>query len=176
MPLRKVYETLYRDTASAIDELNAVGFEYTGRRGLLQKHHSYRGVIVTEPSSDRHARVETLYVRLFQDGLLRIYVDPKETTLEGMSRIPANVYHSLEHYRLDRQDFEQALMDLRDVYGGSYTLRLTDSKWAVINVALNKKQGFKVFGNAESERFECWREAFKFAVAKSKAVGDQASG
>lgn len=170
MQLRKVYEALYRDASSAVDELNAVGFTYTGRCGLLQRYHSYRGVIVTELGGDRRPRVETLYVRLFQDGLLRIYVDPKETTLGGISKIPDSVYHSYEHYRLDRQDFEQAQMDLRDTYGGKYALRWIDGKWCVEIVVLDQERGYKVFGNAEPERFDSWREAFKFAVAKSKAA------
>lgn len=171
MPLLKVYENLCRDTASAVNELKAAGFEYTGRRGLLQKYHTYRGVTVTELGSDCLPRVETLHVRLFEDGLLRIYVDPKETTLEGMSRIPDTVYLSYEHYRLDRQDFEQAQMDLRDAHGGEYTLRCIDGKWCVIATVLDKTKGFKVFGNVEPERFDSWREAFKFAVAKAKAMG-----
>jgi hypothetical protein len=159
--MRKVYEQLYRDAASAIDALTAIGFQYTGPKGLIQKHHSYRGVVITELGGDRAPRIETLNVKLFDNGLVRIFVDPQETSLLGMGAMPD------EHYRTERQDFENAQMFLRDVHSGRYTLQFNNGSWCVIPLVMDQSQGFKVFGNAEPEKFTSWRDAFKFAKEKA---------
>lgn len=171
MKQKKIYEQKFRDSATAVDALDAAGFEYLGQHGLFKKHHRYTGKLVSH-SSPSEINVHSLEVQLYSDGHVKIYIDSSTSSLLGLGSFPIKVYPSAESYLQEIKGFQEVNRELMDHFGGKLYLKLVSrDKCEVHEYLLHQPTGKKMFGGAQLASFPNWTDALEWARLESKRRG-----
>lgn len=169
---KQVYKELFRDSATAVDELNNIGFSYKGTHGLFKKYHRFFGLsIAIRDGLYERLSIDELEARLYPDGLVKLYVDTSKSSLLGMSAMPSVVYMTTDHYKSDLEAFRDAKHSLEMDYGDSLTLQwIAPRKCGVFEKNSIDTNEIRGLSDKCLIHFRSWREAYEWAVIESKNI------
>ncbi len=163
-----VFEKKFSNSSEAVKHIDATGWEYRGRRGIISKYHLYYGVTMNV-SGDISERLK---LRLYPDGYVRLYADYSVNCTTGMGSLPMRVHESEDIFKFIEERLAQANDDLANNHGHKFHIQ---ELWDTENGARygvfamkNSDSGFgKVVVRPALKLFKTVSLAHEWAISRS---------
>lgn len=115
---RRVFEKKFANSSVAVEHVDATGWSYKGRHGLISKYHLYAGVEMTINGEAS----EKLKLRIYPDGYIQLYADFSVSRTTGMRGLPMRVWESEDIFNFIMERLAQANDDLINNHGFNFCI------------------------------------------------------
>lgn len=125
----KVFEKKFPTSADATIFLDSTGWSFEGRKGIFQRYYLYTGVSMMAAGkvNERHK------IRLYRDGLVKLYNDYSVRSTISVFDLPMRVWHSEDAYN----NLQATIRGFND--------RLYNNGWVNYYISETSPQKYSVF-------------------------------